>query len=100
MKRLCLITHCEATHSIEEKVGGWFDSDLTLKGRQQASQLPSKVEKLGFDLDKLTIYSSDLNSFLLKLLHFLKAAITTTILLELLVTRRVVNDSNKTNLLH
>ncbi|EZH74161.1 hypothetical protein ATO12_14930 [Aquimarina atlantica] len=60
MKRICLITHCEATHTVDGRVGGWFDSDLTVKGKQQASLLPSKIRELGFDVQNLTVYSSDL----------------------------------------
>ena len=60
MKRICLITHCEATHSIDRKVGGWYDSELTQKGKQQAAELAEKLHKLGFDIRRLTIYSSDL----------------------------------------
>ncbi|MDY8137504.1 histidine phosphatase family protein [Aquimarina sp. 2201CG5-10] len=60
MKRICLITHCEATHTVDGRVGGWFNSDLTEKGKQQASQLPGKIRELGFDFQNLTVYSSDL----------------------------------------
>ena len=60
MKRIGLITHCEATHSINRKVGGWYDSELTQKGQQQAAQLLEKLNKLGFDIRNLTLYSSDL----------------------------------------
>ena len=60
MKRICLITHCEATHSVNGRVGGWFNSDLTAKGKQQAAQLPGKIRELGFEVQNLTVYSSDL----------------------------------------
>lgn len=60
MKRICLITHCEATHSVDGKVGGWYDSELTEKGKQQAAELSKKLDKLGFDIRNLTVYSSDL----------------------------------------
>ena len=60
MKRICLITHCEATHTIENKVGGWFDSELTIEGERRASQLLSKISRLGFDGRYEKIYSSDL----------------------------------------
>ena len=60
MIRICLITHCEASHSVDRKVGGWFNSELTAKGEQQAIELPKKLEKLGFDIQSLTVYSSDL----------------------------------------
>ncbi|WP_297695855.1 histidine phosphatase family protein [uncultured Eudoraea sp.] len=60
MKRICLITHCEATHSVDGRVGGWFDSELTEEGKRQASQLTNKIVELGFDIQTLKVYSSDL----------------------------------------
>ena len=60
MKRICLITHCEATHSVDGRVGGWFDSELTVDGKRQASQLTNKISELGFDIRTLKVYSSDL----------------------------------------
>lgn len=60
MKRICLITHAEATHSVEGKVGGWFDSELTDNGMNQALGLREKVSNLNFELGSLAFYSSDL----------------------------------------
>lgn len=60
MRRICLITHCEATHSVEKRVGGWFDAELTPLGRQQAALLVGRIESLGFDVQQLSVYSSDL----------------------------------------
>ncbi|MEN7551885.1 histidine phosphatase family protein [Rapidithrix thailandica] len=60
MKRICLVTHAEASHSIEGKVGGWYDSTLTSNGEQQASSLLQKITGYGFQLDQLNVYSSDL----------------------------------------
>lgn len=60
MNRICLITHCEAAHSVDKKVGGWYDSKLTLQGEQQAAKLSSKIIDLGFDLQNSTFYCSDL----------------------------------------
>lgn len=60
MKTICLITHCEASHSVDGKVGGWFNSELTAKGKQQATNLPDKLFHLGFDIRNLNVYSSDL----------------------------------------
>jgi len=60
MKRICLITHCEATHSVEQKVGGWYDSELTDKGKGEASILAAKIRDLGFDPNKDSVYTSDL----------------------------------------
>ncbi|MBT8218177.1 MAG: histidine phosphatase family protein [Bacteroidia bacterium] len=60
MKRICLITHCEASHSVDGKVGGWFDSELTKRGKKQANELPKKLEQLGFDIKSQTVFCSDL----------------------------------------
>jgi len=60
MKRILLITHTEATHSVDNLVGGWFNSSLTYEGRQKAKSLKKKIIELGFDLKKHTVYSSDL----------------------------------------
>ena len=60
MKRIGLITHCEATHSVDGKVGGWYNSELTIKGKQQAVELLEKINKLGFNIRNLDVYSSDL----------------------------------------
>ena len=60
MKRICLITHTEATHSVENKVGGWFNSELTTRGKQKAASLVEKIQNHDFDLENCFIYSSDL----------------------------------------
>lgn len=60
MKRICLVTHTQATHSVNGQVGGWFDSELTEPGRAQAASLREKIKAHGFELEKLKVYSSDL----------------------------------------
>jgi len=60
MKKICLVTHAEASHSVEGKVGGWFDSSLTNKGISKATALREKILNLGFEIADLEIYSSDL----------------------------------------
>lgn len=59
MQTIYLVTHCEASHSVEGKVGGWFDSELTMRGRKQASELSKRLEEWT-DLQSLDVYSSDL----------------------------------------
>lgn len=58
MREVFVITHPEATHHIEGRVGGWFDSDLTDRGRRHAhniaAALSSRVPR------GARIYSSDL----------------------------------------
>ena len=61
MKKICVVTHTEAIHHVDGKVGGWFNSDLTEKGITDAKSLRTKIKDLGFEVDELAIYSSDLN---------------------------------------
>ena len=60
MKRICLVTHPQASHSVEGRVGGWFDSELTDKGREDSESLRIKITAQGFDLQNLNVFSSDL----------------------------------------
>ena len=60
MRRIYLITHCEASHSVDGKVGGWFDSELTSSGEKQAALLSKKIVDYGFNFEGSTMYSSDL----------------------------------------
>ena len=61
MKRIFLITHTEAAHTVDKKVGGWFDAKLTTVGKQQAGQILARIAELGFDITNLAIYCSDLS---------------------------------------
>jgi len=60
MKRIVLIAHCEAAHSVDGKVGGWYNAELTKRGEQQAVEPIGKLDKLGFNIRNLDVYSSDL----------------------------------------
>jgi broad specificity phosphatase PhoE len=53
-----LIPHTEATHHIERRVGGWYDSDLTERGRTQAQATASALKKIVAEMP--VIFSSDL----------------------------------------
>lgn len=39
MQRVYVITHPEATHHVDRLVGGWYDSELTDRGRAQAERI-------------------------------------------------------------
>lgn len=39
MRTIYAITHTEATHHIEKRVGGWYDSQLTPAGRRDAAAI-------------------------------------------------------------
>lgn len=43
MRRLIVVTHPEATHHVDGLVGGWFDSGLTARGRQDAARIADAV---------------------------------------------------------
>lgn len=55
---LYVIAHAEATHHVERRVGGWYDSELTARGHAQARRtgavLHSRIS------GEPLIYSSDL----------------------------------------
>lgn len=59
-RKICLVTHTVSTHTEERKVGGWYDSKLTVEGQRQASLLPEKIIDHGFNIQKAMAYSSDL----------------------------------------
>ena len=45
MKQFLLVTHTEASHHVEQKVGGWYDSELTLKGLRDAQAIADRIEQ-------------------------------------------------------
>ena len=59
MKDIYLITHAEATHHLDDVVGGWFDSELTPHGRQQAEAIATHLAQV-VGQRQAEIYSSDL----------------------------------------
>lgn len=61
MDSIFLVTHYEATHSIQKRVGGWYNSTLTSKGKEQASKLANFIQNK-FEIEQIqSIYTSDLN---------------------------------------
>lgn len=60
MKSLYVVTHPESTHHLDRRVGGWFDSALTLSGQQQAAAVGAQLRaSLPDDVVPLLV-SSDL----------------------------------------
>jgi probable phosphoglycerate mutase len=58
MKEIFVVTHPEATHHVEDRVGGWFDSDLTERGVDQARRI---ARALATSVQPgAALYSSDL----------------------------------------
>ncbi|WLQ16474.1 histidine phosphatase family protein [Hahella aquimaris] len=58
MKELYVVTHTESQHHVDKRVGGWYDSELTEKGRKDADELGQRLQIM--DAHKADIYSSDL----------------------------------------
>jgi len=58
MKEIFIVTHTQATHHIDRLVGGWYDSNLTEKGKADATTCGKRLLELG--LDGIPIISSDL----------------------------------------
>ena len=46
MKNIYVVTHTESIHHVEEKVGGWFDTELTDIGRAQAQLVAEQLMDL------------------------------------------------------
>jgi 2,3-bisphosphoglycerate-dependent phosphoglycerate mutase len=60
MRTLYVVTHPEATHHIEQVVGGQFDSDLTTRGRQQASAIANRLAEMVPADVGIELFTSDL----------------------------------------
>ena len=59
MKDLFIITHTESVHHVENKVGGWYDTDLTARGMRDAEVIAESLATL-IGQREIEIYSSDL----------------------------------------
>lgn len=46
METVYVVTHPEATHHVENLVGGWYDSALTDRGQQQAEQIACHLREV------------------------------------------------------
>lgn len=60
MKNIYVITHTESIHHVEGKVGGWYDTGLTEKGKAQASKVAQAMVNIVGD-GKPVITTSDLS---------------------------------------
>lgn len=59
VKNIFVVTHTEATHHLENKVGGWYDSDLTYRGSREADTVAEHLAAL-ICPGEVEVYSSDL----------------------------------------
>jgi 2,3-bisphosphoglycerate-dependent phosphoglycerate mutase len=60
VRRIYVITHPEATHHVENKVGGWYDSELTELGHTQAALLAARIRELIPQDATAELFTSDL----------------------------------------
>ena len=58
MKKLFVVTHTQASHHLSKLVGGWYDSELTKLGLEQAHATAVHLRKLIVS-DKPVVISSD-----------------------------------------
>jgi probable phosphoglycerate mutase len=59
LRNIFIVTHPEASHHTNGLVGGWYDSDLTDRGAQQADSI-AKALSARLDGKRAEIFSSDL----------------------------------------
>lgn len=59
-KHLLVVTHPEATHHVEGRVGGWHDSALTPRGRDQAERIAARLREMLPGDTVVEIHTSDL----------------------------------------
>lgn len=60
MKQIYVVTHPEAVHHTEGRVGGWHDSALTELGLQQADRIGQRLRELIPQEARPELYASDL----------------------------------------
>ncbi len=60
LRTLYVVTHPEATHHLEDKVGGWYESVLTERGHGQALAIAARVRGLVPLGAEVELFSSDL----------------------------------------
>ncbi|MBO9655163.1 MAG: histidine phosphatase family protein [Agrobacterium tumefaciens] len=59
MKNIFVVTHTQSIHHVENKVGGWYDTELTPRGRVDAEATAAKLMSL-IGSASVEIFSSDL----------------------------------------
>jgi 2,3-bisphosphoglycerate-dependent phosphoglycerate mutase len=60
VRHLYVVTHTEATHHVDNIVGGWHDSQLTLKGKRAAGAIAARLRERIPARSDVELYSSDL----------------------------------------
>lgn len=60
MRNVYVVTHPEATHHVEDRVGGWFDSQLTSRGLAHAERIADALVRRVAEPSAVVLYTSDL----------------------------------------
>jgi probable phosphoglycerate mutase len=60
MRTLYVVTHPEATHHVDRLVGGQFDSELTARGRRQATAIAQRLAEILPADAEAELFTSDL----------------------------------------
>ncbi|MEU8899533.1 histidine phosphatase family protein [Nocardia sp. NPDC048505] len=60
MRTVYVVTHPEATHHVEDLVGGWYDSELTAAGVRAASAIAAELSARIPEPAAAELFSSDL----------------------------------------
>ncbi|MCR9271099.1 MAG: histidine phosphatase family protein [Hyphomonadaceae bacterium] len=60
MQNVYVITHAQSEHHIQGRVGGWYDTSLTARGRDQAKAVAARLRGLIPTNRDLDLISSDL----------------------------------------
>ncbi|MFE1595539.1 histidine phosphatase family protein [Nocardia sp. NPDC058705] len=60
MRNIFVVTHPEATHHLDQLVGGWFDSELTPAGTIAAAAVATELRTRIPENVEVELYSSDL----------------------------------------
>ncbi len=80
MRDIYVVTHPEATHHVEDRVGGWFDSSLTERGHAHAKLI---ADHLVTDLaPAAALFTSDLTRCVQTAEHIAEVIGTTPVLLS------------------
>lgn len=79
-RRVYVVAHTQATHDADGLVGGWFDSELTPRGHQQAQAIADRLRALVPAGEPVQVWSSDLR----------RAAATAEVVAERLQVRPVL----------
>lgn len=60
MRNVFVVVHTESQHHIEGRVGGWYDSELSPFGHEQAQQVAAEIHSLVPAGAPCSVHSSDL----------------------------------------